>query len=425
MQNFSCIKQPQTDWGNNIFKPISIFKIQDKFGNIGQGCCYCHEDITFKVFEKLLTLKNKNLNFKILLDKVINQEMFPCELMLEYFTKDLDLGFLDGLEIENLDQKLIFSAFSGIDTALWDLRSKQKNVSLCEVALEYFRSFSSSSSSQQQKVSVISPNDINCYCTVKLDLNTKNFKNMIKNAIDPILAKNFKAIKVYVVDSSSNEAKFGNFAEATKNEENEENFQIFEILRNYVGPEIKLMLDAQGFLKNWLEDNFWTKKLMEKLKILNFIWIEEPTIPGRLDLARELKVWNDRDRPTSSLKISGCESLQSFNSFKTWIDANSVDIIQPDMALAGGFSVLIKLKEYIHDSQSNKIQLIPHGYSCPLGSIQDAELARLHFGSHQQSKSSDDFLSRLIEIPEHVLGVEYEGKFIDISVDGKFRVSKI
>ena len=66
----------------------------------------------------------------------------------------------------------------------------------------------------------------------------------------------------------------------------------------------------------------------------------------------------------TQIPLSGAEHEYTRWGFKRFIDAEALDVLQPDIYWAGGLSEVLKIAAYasVHD-----LMVIPHGHSTPAG----------------------------------------------------------
>ena len=80
-------------------------------------------------------------------------------------------------------------------------------------------------------------------------------------------------------------------------------------------------------------------------------------MPDRIDSYSQIK-------DKISIPLSGAEHEYTRWGFKRFVDADALDILQPDIYWAGGLSETLKIAAYasVHD-----LVVIPHGHSTPAG----------------------------------------------------------
>ena len=95
-------------------------------------------------------------------------------------------------------------------------------------------------------------------------------------------------------------------------------------------------------------------------------WLEEPLAPDRLGDYAAL-------RAAAQIPIAGGETVVSLPDARRWIDAAAVDILQPDLCLAGGLDAAVSISDASMDSD---VVITPHCYGLGLGLA-----ASLHWAS--------------------------------------------
>ncbi len=128
------------------------------------------------------------------------------------------------------------------------------------------------------------------------------------------------------------------------------NLELAETLRDAVGFDVDIMLDA------WMSWNVpYTLRMAELLVEIDPRWIEEPVLPDMIPQYAEI-------RSRSPLPIAGGEHEYTRWGMAALLNAEGVDVLQPDTYWAGGITELQKIYAVasIHD-----IPVIPHGHSVP------------------------------------------------------------
>ena len=130
------------------------------------------------------------------------------------------------------------------------------------------------------------------------------------------------------------------------------NVALVRTLRETLGDDADIMLDCwQAF------DPLYATDLAERIEEYRPRWLEECVMPDRIDSYRKVK-------DSTSIPLSGAEHEYTRWGFKRFIDAEALDILQPDIYWAGGLSETLKIAAYasVHD-----LVVIPHGHSTPVG----------------------------------------------------------
>ncbi len=109
------------------------------------------------------------------------------------------------------------------------------------------------------------------------------------------------------------------------------NTDLARTVREAVGPDIDIMLDAW---QSW--DFNYAIKMCERIEEYEPRWLEEVGMADRIDTYRKVK-------DSTTIPISGVEHEYTRWGFKRWMDAEAVDIIQPDVNWCGGFSELLNI----------------------------------------------------------------------------------
>jgi L-alanine-DL-glutamate epimerase-like enolase superfamily enzyme len=130
------------------------------------------------------------------------------------------------------------------------------------------------------------------------------------------------------------------------------NVELVRTLRQALGEDDDIMLDCwQAF------DPLYVIELAERIAEFRPRWLEECVMPDRVESYRRVK-----DRV--SMPLSGAEHEYTRWGFRRFIEAEALDILQPDIYWAGGLSEVLKIAAYasVHD-----LVVIPHGHSTPAG----------------------------------------------------------
>jgi len=128
------------------------------------------------------------------------------------------------------------------------------------------------------------------------------------------------------------------------------NVELIKTLREAVGPDIEIMIDA------WMSWNVpYTVKMAELLLEYRPYWIEEPVQPDLIDGYAAI-------RAQSLVPTAGGEHEYTRWGIKQLLDAEALDFIQADTYWAGGISELSKILTL---GSVYAIPTIPHGHSTP------------------------------------------------------------
>ena len=123
--------------------------------------------------------------------------------------------------------------------------------------------------------------------------------------------------------------------------------KIVEAVRQAIGPDIRLMCDANGAYS--LATAIQVGKELEKLGLYFF---EEP-----LPLIAPHYPAYERLTDGLDIRIAGGEALDSRHTGKNLIDRHAVDLIQPDVTLCGGIAECLFVAEM---ARLSWVQCVPH-----------------------------------------------------------------
>jgi L-alanine-DL-glutamate epimerase-like enolase superfamily enzyme len=130
----------------------------------------------------------------------------------------------------------------------------------------------------------------------------------------------------------------------------EENVKVVKTIRDTLGDEVEIMVDA------WMSWNIdYAFKIMRVLDKYDVLWVEEPLMPDNLEGYIRLKKL--KDSAGLHIKLAGGEHEYTRWSFKKLIDNRVFDVLQPDIAWAGGLTECLKICAI---ASANDIQVIPH-----------------------------------------------------------------
>jgi len=129
-----------------------------------------------------------------------------------------------------------------------------------------------------------------------------------------------------------------------------QNLELVKTLREAVGDEIDIMLDC------WMSwDIPYTIAMAERLVEYHPRWIEEPVLPDKIDSCATI-------RQATRIPIATGEHEYTRWGFKSLMDAQAADVLQPDIYWAGGLSEVVKICAL---ASAYDLPVIPHGHSVP------------------------------------------------------------
>lgn len=203
-------------------------------------------------------------------------------------------------------------AISAVDLALWDLKGKLLGVPVYELL------------GGPQK------DEIFCYAS-NTDLSYGT-----ENSIAWYLELGFKAVKLFLRDGP--EAGLPGLARAE---------ELVARTREQIGGEVELMVDA------WMSlDVEYAARLGEVLRPYRIKWLEDLLLPTDLQSYGRL-----RQRLPGATLATG-EHWYGVHPFALAASQGLIDILQPDLAWAGGITAGVKI---CHLAEANGVSVITHG----------------------------------------------------------------
>ncbi len=159
------------------------------------------------------------------------------------------------------------------------------------------------------------------------------------------------------------------------------NVELIRTLRDAVGPDVEIMIDA------WMSwDVPYTVRMSELLLEYRPYWIEEPVMPDQIDGYAQI-------REQSLVPTAGGEHEYTRWGINQLLAAGGLDFVQADTYWAGGISELQKIFTL---GSVYQVPVIPHGHSTP---------ANLHISVAQPVTNVPwiEYLVKWNEIHQHFL----------------------
>ena len=122
-------------------------------------------------------------------------------------------------------------------------------------------------------------------------------------------------------------------------------------IRNEIGPDIKLMIDA-----NQAYNAYSAIRIADKLYDQDLMWFEEPV--NAQDIEAYLQV-----KSKSPMAIAGGENLRTRYEFQNFLARRAYDIAQPDVINVGGIT---ELRNVAMTANTFGIQVNPHVWGSPI-----------------------------------------------------------
>jgi len=255
----------------------------------------------------------------VLAKRIIGKEVQPTVISEELYSFSRDFG-QRGTYVE---------AISGIDVALWDLLGKRLGVPVCKLLGGNFR----------DRVKVYATG---CYYRHDHDdPGTIDIAESVRACAEE--ARSFKEAGFRAV-----KMKVGLLTVA-------EDLRRIEAVREAIGPDLKLMVDA-----NHAYSVATAVSLAKKMEHLDISWFEEPVVPEDIQGYSRVKA-------KTSIPIAGgeCSFMRyGFRDLFVRPEGPCVDIAQPDIAASGGLSEFMKISTL---ASSFGVSLVPHVWGSGVG----------------------------------------------------------
>jgi L-alanine-DL-glutamate epimerase-like enolase superfamily enzyme len=254
---------------------------------------------------------------------------------------------------------IVIAAISGIDIALWDLRGKMAGMPLWRLLGGY-----------RQRVPA--------YATGGFYSEDKGVKELTREMASYV-KHGFRAVKMKIGRNPDIElSPLRVMDSAGKCEVTlEEDLERVAAVRDTIGPDIKLMVDANGA---W--DVPIAVKMGRAMERFDIYWYEEPISPD--DVAGSAEVASRVD-----IAVAGYETCSyGIVDFNDYIKARAVHFVQPDVAWAGGITESLKIA---HMAQAANLPIAPHIHGSAvavaaavhlLGAVRNGSMAETVFPAH-------------------------------------------
>lgn len=213
---------------------------------------------------------------------------------------------------------VVMMAISAIDCALWDLKGKHFNAPVYVLLGGPTRT------------------EIPAYASM---LGYSLDPELVQERVQAVTAEGYKASKWFFRDGPTDGVAGM-----------QRNLCLVRTLRDAVGPDIDIMLDAWS---SW--DVPYTIQMAARLEEYMPRWIEEPVLADKIAQYAEI-------RRKVRIPISGGEHEYTRWGAKALLDAGACDVYQQDIYWAGGISETMKI---ITLASAYDMPVIPHGHSTP------------------------------------------------------------
>ncbi|MBV7337055.1 mandelate racemase/muconate lactonizing protein [Chloroflexi bacterium TSY] len=213
---------------------------------------------------------------------------------------------------------LVMQAMSAVDCALWDLKGRHFNATVCHLLGGPTRT------------------EIPAYASA---LGYSLDPELVMERAQMFVEQGYGATKWFFRDGPT-DGKAGI----------ERNMRLVRTLREAVGPDVDIMLDC------WMSwDVPYTIQMAARMEEYAPRWLEEPVLPDKIDQYAEI-------RRNVQIPISGGEHEYTRWGLKMLMDAGACDVYQPDIYWAGGISEMMKICAL---ASAYDVPVIPHGHSTP------------------------------------------------------------
>jgi D-galactarolactone cycloisomerase len=248
---------------------------------------------------------------------LIEQALIPRILGMDPFDTNVIWDRLYNLTRDQGQKGLTISGLSAIDLALWDIKGKALGLPVHKLLGGAYRN-----RAMVYATGLYEPQGVPSVVDALVE-EARGYKS-----------QGFKGMKLKVGYDLQTDLRY------------------VEAIRDAIGDEVHLMVDANhGY--NTAE----ALRLARELERFDIHWLEEPVPPEDLDGYVEL-------RAKSNVLIAGGECEYTRYGFRELINRRAVDILQPDLCAAGGFTELAKI---IALASAANLPVIPHVWGTNVG----------------------------------------------------------
>lgn len=290
---------------------------------------------------------------------VIEQELKPYLVGKDPINTELLWDLMHKRAYKHGRGGIVIAAMSGIDIALWDLKGKITGLPCWRLMGGYRKR-------------------VPAYATGGFYSESKNLE-ALADEMQAYVDAGFRAVKMKVGRNSGVElsplraSEECGIAEVTLDED----IQRVALVRQTIGPDIKLCVDANGA---W--DVATAVKMGQRMEPFDVYWYEEPVWPDDLIGSREVA-------QKVSIPVAGYETCSyGLVDFQRYISHRAVHFVQPDVAWSGGLTECLKIA---HIAQAANLPVAPHIHGSAvavaaglhlLGAIRNGSMAETVFPAH-------------------------------------------
>jgi galactonate dehydratase len=257
-------------------------------------------------------------------------------------------------------------AASGFEQCLWDLQGKALGLPACELFGGRIRDRTRLYANINRSTDDRSP---------------AGFAAMAQKAV----AAGFDAIKLAPFDDMppdlTDRARIEHFMQL--------GIDCAQAVRDVIGPRRDLLIDAHSHFN--LQDGL---ELARRFEPLNLYWLEEVTPPEPVS---DLAAINQAAR----MSTAGGEQIHGVTGFYPYIKAGAVDVVMPDVKVAGG---MLELKKIAAMAEGAGLMVSPHGPASPIGNAAAAQVMATvpNFEIFEFSYGEVPWRAELVDPPESV-----------------------
>ena len=290
---------------------------------------------------------------------VIEQELKPYLVGKDPINTELLWDLMHKRAYKHGRGGIVIAAMSGIDIALWDLKGKVTGLPCWRLMGGYRKR-------------------VPAYATGGFYSESKNLE-ALADEMQAYVDAGFRAVKMKVGRNSGVElsplraSEECGIAEVTLDED----IQRVALVRQTIGPDIKLCVDANGA---W--DVATAVKMGQRMEPFDVYWYEEPVWPDDLLGSKEVA-------QKVSIPVAGYETCSyGLVDFQRYISHRAVHFVQPDVAWSGGLTECLKIA---HIAQAANLPVAPHIHGSAvavaaglhlLGAIRNGSMAETVFPAH-------------------------------------------
>jgi galactonate dehydratase len=232
--------------------------------------------------------------------------------------------------------RIVATAFSAIEQALWDLIAKSLDVPFYDLVGGQLYS------------------NLPAYANINRATSSRNPGGFADNA-EAAVADGFKALKAAPFDGFPSLDSPAAEIQAAR----ELGIACVYAMRERVGADIAIKIDAHSFF-----DTQMSIDVAKELEAANLSWYEEPIAPSQTE---NTKVIHDAISQT----LAGGEFLFGVEGFRALCERKAVDIIMPDVKHCGGMWEAIKISAL---AETFGVKVSPHNPSGPISTAASVAL---------------------------------------------------